>query len=101
MLGRDALRPAPALLAPAVLLGAALGLGLGLWLGCRAGRLRPRHQVRPRTGRGGAGGALGTRSSSVQGPSLGSAVPLRAPAQAWVLQGGVASQQGVQKEATE
>ncbi|XP_073898754.1 evC complex member EVC isoform X2 [Castor canadensis] len=44
MLGRDALRPAPALLAPAVLLGAALGLGLGLWLGCRAGRLRPRHQ---------------------------------------------------------
>ncbi|XP_027801055.2 evC complex member EVC [Marmota flaviventris] len=44
LLGRDVLRPAPALLAPAVLLGAALGLGLGLWLGCRAGRLRPRHQ---------------------------------------------------------
>lgn len=44
LLGRDALRPAPALLAPAVLLGAALGVGLGLWLGRRAGRLRPRHQ---------------------------------------------------------
>nr|XP_014993418.2 ellis-van Creveld syndrome protein isoform X3 [Macaca mulatta] len=44
LLGRDALRPAPALLAPAVLLGAALGLGLGLWLGCRAGRWSPRHQ---------------------------------------------------------
>lgn len=41
-LGRDAVRPAPALLAPAVLLGAALGVGLGLWLGCRAAR--PRHQ---------------------------------------------------------
>ncbi|XP_054438204.1 evC complex member EVC [Pteronotus mesoamericanus] len=45
LLGRDAVRPAPALLAPAVLLGAALGLGLGLWLGCRAIRRRPRHQV--------------------------------------------------------
>lgn len=44
LLGRDALRPAPALLAPAVLLGAALGVGLGLWLGRRAGRLRPRLQ---------------------------------------------------------
>ncbi|XP_023062660.1 ellis-van Creveld syndrome protein isoform X3 [Piliocolobus tephrosceles] len=44
LLGRDALRPAPALLVPAVLLGAALGLGLGLWLGCRAGRRSPRHQ---------------------------------------------------------
>ncbi|KAF5927028.1 hypothetical protein HPG69_001661, partial [Diceros bicornis minor] len=44
LLGRDAVRPAPALLAPAVLLGAALGLGLGLWLGCRAARARPRHQ---------------------------------------------------------
>ncbi|XP_062068848.1 evC complex member EVC isoform X1 [Lepus europaeus] len=44
LLGRDALRPAPALLAPAVLLGAALGVGLGLCLGRRAGRLRPRHQ---------------------------------------------------------
>uniref|UniRef100_A0A8D2B3P7 EvC ciliary complex subunit 1 n=1 Tax=Sciurus vulgaris TaxID=55149 RepID=A0A8D2B3P7_SCIVU len=44
LLGRDVLRPAPVLLAPAVLLGAALGLGLGLWLGCRAGRLRLRHQ---------------------------------------------------------
>nr|KAF6391911.1 EvC ciliary complex subunit 1 [Pipistrellus kuhlii] len=42
--GRDAVRPEPALLAPAVLLGAALGLSLGLWLGCRA-RSRPRHQV--------------------------------------------------------
>ncbi|XP_033069609.1 ellis-van Creveld syndrome protein isoform X5 [Trachypithecus francoisi] len=46
LLGRDALRPAPELLAPAVLLGAALGLGLGLglWLGCRSGRRSPRHQ---------------------------------------------------------
>uniref|UniRef100_A0A8C5Y1D1 EvC ciliary complex subunit 1 n=1 Tax=Microcebus murinus TaxID=30608 RepID=A0A8C5Y1D1_MICMU len=37
-------RGPPALLAPAVLLGAAVGVGLGLWLGCRAGRLRPRPQ---------------------------------------------------------
>uniref|UniRef100_A0A2K5KJ99 EvC ciliary complex subunit 1 n=1 Tax=Cercocebus atys TaxID=9531 RepID=A0A2K5KJ99_CERAT len=44
LLGRDALRPAAELLAPAVLLGAALGLGIGLWLGCRAGRRSPRHQ---------------------------------------------------------
>ncbi|XP_069924140.1 evC complex member EVC isoform X3 [Oryctolagus cuniculus] len=44
LLSRNALRPAPALLAPAVLLGAALGVGLGLWLGRRAGRLRLRHQ---------------------------------------------------------
>ncbi|XP_012518304.1 PREDICTED: ellis-van Creveld syndrome protein [Propithecus coquereli] len=44
LLGRDALRPAPALLVPAVLLGAAIGVGLGLWVGCRAGRQRPRHQ---------------------------------------------------------
>uniref|UniRef100_A0A8C3X947 EvC ciliary complex subunit 1 n=1 Tax=Catagonus wagneri TaxID=51154 RepID=A0A8C3X947_9CETA len=43
-LGRDAVRPVPALLVPAVLLGAALGLGLGVWLGCRAARSRPRHQ---------------------------------------------------------
>ncbi|XP_032255653.1 ellis-van Creveld syndrome protein isoform X2 [Phoca vitulina] len=43
-LGRDAVRPAPGLLAPAVLLGTALGLSLGLWLGCRAARPRPRHQ---------------------------------------------------------
>ncbi|XP_076992478.1 evC complex member EVC [Tamandua tetradactyla] len=43
-LGREAVRPTPALLAPAVLLGAALGVCCGLWLGCRAGRLRPRHQ---------------------------------------------------------
>ncbi|XP_064440318.1 evC complex member EVC isoform X6 [Mirounga angustirostris] len=43
-LGRDAVRPAPGLLAPAVLLGAALGLSLGLWLGGRAARPRPRHQ---------------------------------------------------------
>lgn len=56
LLGRDALRPAPALLAPAVLLGAALGVGLGLWLGRRAGRLRPRLQVGGPSGqlRGGA-----------------------------------------------
>nr|XP_013002002.1 ellis-van Creveld syndrome protein isoform X2 [Cavia porcellus] len=44
LLGREALRPVPALLAPAVLLGAALGFGLGLWLGRRGGRLRPWHQ---------------------------------------------------------
>ncbi|XP_058923437.1 evC complex member EVC isoform X6 [Kogia breviceps] len=45
-LGREAVRPAPALLVPAVLLGTALGLGLGLglWLGCRAARPRPPHQ---------------------------------------------------------
>nr|XP_025145505.1 ellis-van Creveld syndrome protein isoform X2 [Bubalus bubalis] len=43
-LGRDAVRPAPALLVPAVLLGTALGLGLGLWLGCRSVRPRLRHQ---------------------------------------------------------
>lgn len=59
-LSRDAVRPAPALLVPAVLLGAALGLGLGLWLGCRAARPRPRHQVgRPRgSGVVGARGAV-------------------------------------------
>ncbi|XP_036901960.1 ellis-van Creveld syndrome protein isoform X1 [Sturnira hondurensis] len=45
LLGRDAVLPAPALLVPAVLLGAALGLGLGLWLGCRAIRRGPRQQV--------------------------------------------------------
>lgn len=56
-LGRDAVRPAPALLAPAVLLGAALGLGLGLWLGCRAARPRPRHQVGRLAGRAGVGRA--------------------------------------------
>ncbi|XP_072593902.1 evC complex member EVC isoform X5 [Vulpes vulpes] len=43
-LGRDAGWPPPALLAPAVLLGAALGLGLGLWLGRRAPRPRSRRQ---------------------------------------------------------
>ncbi|XP_070314233.1 evC complex member EVC isoform X3 [Odocoileus virginianus] len=43
-LGRDVVRPAPALLVPAVLLGTALGLGLGLWLGCRSARPRLRHQ---------------------------------------------------------
>uniref|UniRef100_A0A8C6QCR7 EvC ciliary complex subunit 1 n=2 Tax=Nannospalax galili TaxID=1026970 RepID=A0A8C6QCR7_NANGA len=45
-LGRDALRPAPALLVPAVLLGTALGLGLGfgLWLSFRASRMNARHQ---------------------------------------------------------
>ncbi|KAM5337102.1 evC complex member EVC isoform 2-T2 [Glossophaga mutica] len=45
LLGQNVVRPAPALLVPAVLLGAALGLGLGLWLGCRALRRRPRQQV--------------------------------------------------------
>ncbi|XP_012372158.1 ellis-van Creveld syndrome protein isoform X2 [Octodon degus] len=44
LLGREALRPVPTLLVPAVLLGAALGLGLGLWLGRRAGRLCLQHQ---------------------------------------------------------
>lgn len=47
LLGRDAVRPAPALLAPAVLLGAAFGLGLGLWLGCRTSGSRLRQQVGP------------------------------------------------------
>ncbi|XP_053778343.1 evC complex member EVC isoform X3 [Desmodus rotundus] len=45
LLGRDTVRPAPELLVPAVLLGAALGLGLGLWLGCRTIRRWPRQQV--------------------------------------------------------
>ncbi|KAM9237906.1 evC complex member EVC isoform 2-T2 [Dugong dugon] len=44
LVDREALRPAPALLAPAVLLGAALGLCCALWLGYRAGRPQPRHQ---------------------------------------------------------
>ncbi|XP_049742482.1 evC complex member EVC isoform X2 [Elephas maximus indicus] len=44
LVGSEAVRPAPALLAPAVLLGAALGLCCALWLGCRAGRLQPRRQ---------------------------------------------------------
>lgn len=57
-LGRDAARPVPALLVPAVLLGAALGLGLGLWLGCRAVRPRPRHQVGRPSGQPGRGGAV-------------------------------------------
>lgn len=56
-LGRDSVRPAPALLAPAVLLGATLGLGLGFWLGCRAARARPRHQVGPPGGWPGEGRA--------------------------------------------
>lgn len=43
-LGREALQAAPALLVPAVLLGAALGLGLGLWINCRSSRLRSRLQ---------------------------------------------------------
>ncbi|XP_058579108.1 evC complex member EVC isoform X3 [Neofelis nebulosa] len=62
-LGRDAVRPAPALLAPAVLLGAALGLGLGLWLGCRAARPRPRHQ------KDDAQSLLKNLESNVQDPS--------------------------------
>ncbi|XP_047574800.1 evC complex member EVC isoform X1 [Lutra lutra] len=62
-LGRDAVRPAPALLAPAVLLGAALGLGLGLWLGCRASRSRPRHQ------KDDAQSLLKNLESNVQDPS--------------------------------
>ncbi|XP_058286090.1 limbin [Hylobates moloch] len=72
LLGRDALRPAPALLALAVLLGAALGLGLGLWLGCRAGRRRPRHQVgwpsRERRGGAGRAGRAGRVASGSCGP---------------------------------
>lgn len=71
LLARDALLPAPALLAPAVLLGAALGLGLGLWLGCRA-RARLRHQVGPPSGQSGCG-AHRARASSHPG------VGLRAP----------------------
>lgn len=71
LLARDALLPAPALLAPAVLLGAALGLGLGLWLGCRA-RARLRHQVGPPSGQSGCG-AHRARASSPPG------VGLRAP----------------------
>lgn len=46
-LDREALQAAPALLVPAVLLGAALGLGLGLWINCRSSRLRSRLQVGP------------------------------------------------------
>ncbi|KAM6220849.1 evC complex member EVC [Rhynchocyon petersi] len=44
LVGVEAVRPAPALLAPAVLLGAALGLVCGLWLGCRARYPRSRLQ---------------------------------------------------------
>ncbi|XP_036083376.1 ellis-van Creveld syndrome protein isoform X2 [Rousettus aegyptiacus] len=70
LLARDALLPAPALLAPAVLLGAALGLGLGLWLGCRA-RARLRHQEDD------AQRLLKTLESSVQTPSETSSPPRR------------------------
>lgn len=66
LLGRDAVRPAPALLVPAVLLGAALGLGLGLWLGCRTLRRRPRQQVGRPSGQSRCG-AQKERSSSAPG----------------------------------
>lgn len=90
-LGRDAVRPAPALLVPAVLLGTALGLGLGLWLGCRSARPRLRHQVGRPGGRPGVGceGAVPSRRrgpgfhlslitgiARATGPALGSNVPL-------------------------
>lgn len=67
LLGREAVRPAPALLAPAVLLGAALGVGLGLWLGCRAARPRPRHQVGQRAG----SGVWGARGAVLLSPGVG------------------------------
>ncbi|XP_058157204.1 evC complex member EVC [Dasypus novemcinctus] len=70
-LGREALRPAPALLAPAVLLGAALGVCCGLWLGCRAGRLRPRHQ------KDDAQSLLKNLESEVHAPSETSSPPRR------------------------
>lgn len=63
LLGRDAVRPAPALLAPAVLLGAALGLGLGLWLGCRTSGSRLRQQ------KDDAQSLLKNLESNVQDPS--------------------------------
>ncbi|KAM5285875.1 evC complex member EVC isoform 2-T2 [Hipposideros larvatus] len=71
LLGRDAVRPAPALLAPAVLLGAALGLGLGLWLGCRVARPRPRHQ------KDDARSLLKNLESDVQTPSESDSPPRR------------------------
>nr|XP_019573571.1 PREDICTED: ellis-van Creveld syndrome protein isoform X1 [Rhinolophus sinicus]XP_019573574.1 PREDICTED: ellis-van Creveld syndrome protein isoform X4 [Rhinolophus sinicus] len=71
LLGREAVRPAPALLAPAVLLGAALGLGLGLWLGCRAARPRPRHQ------KDDVQSLLKNLESNVQTPSESSSPPRR------------------------
>nr|XP_023494143.1 ellis-van Creveld syndrome protein isoform X2 [Equus caballus] len=70
-LGRDAVRPAPALLAPAVLLGAALGLGLGLWLGRRAARARSRHQ------KDDAQSLLRNLESNVQTPSETGSPPRR------------------------
>ncbi|XP_044931454.1 ellis-van Creveld syndrome protein isoform X2 [Mustela putorius furo] len=63
LLGRDAVRPAPALLAPAVLLGAAFGLGLGLWLGCRTSGSRLRQQ------KDDAQSLLKNLESNVQDPS--------------------------------
>ncbi|XP_053421901.1 evC complex member EVC isoform X1 [Nycticebus coucang] len=71
LLGRDVLGPAPALLAPAVLLGAALGLGLGLWLSRRAGRLGPRHQ------KDDAQHLLKNLEPNVQTPSEASSPPRR------------------------
>lgn len=80
-LGRDAVRPAPGLLAPAVLLGTALGLSLGLWLGCRAARPRPRHQVGRRGGGPGEGRARGPpapgrRSSEIAGVASTGSCPV-------------------------
>ncbi|XP_037685308.1 ellis-van Creveld syndrome protein isoform X5 [Choloepus didactylus] len=70
-LGREAVRPAPALLVPAVLLGAALGVCCGLWLGCRAGRPRPRHQ------KDDAQSLLKNLESDVHTPSEASSPPRR------------------------
>ncbi|XP_075400665.1 evC complex member EVC isoform X2 [Tenrec ecaudatus] len=70
LLGREAVRPAPALLVPALLLGAALGLCCGLGLAGRAGRPRPRLQ------KDSAHGLLKHLESGEQVPS-GSGTPSR------------------------
>lgn len=77
-LGRDVLRPSPALLAPAVLLGAALGLGLGLWLGCRAARRRPGLQKED------AQNLLRNLESNMQTPSEAGSPPRRRKREAQV-----------------